>query len=141
MVYPLDAVVYDLSSATTVTVVDKGRFKDGRNIVIDEVMNDPIPEIGREDFPLHGLIHHKTDAWLWLICFAKNLIAQCKYIGFQVFFELQSIMRVAFIFPRIVIRPKHVQRKFVGVDYIKKGLLLHKVGRDRSRPVSVNVKI
>ena len=65
----LDAIQGPLPSPTGVTVVDKLRFEDGRQVIVHQVMDHPVPEGCRKDFPLDGVADDKTDT-------SPDLVAQ-----------------------------------------------------------------
>jgi hypothetical protein len=92
-----------LAHTAAITIIDEVFFKNGRDVVEYEMMDNPVAEIRCENFPLYGLVHYKTNAWLWFIFTRNYFFMQGKEIGFKVFFKDKGINGIAFIFPRVKI--------------------------------------
>ncbi len=62
MLDALDAVGRAFSRAATVTVMDEQPFEKRADVVVHQMMNDPIAEIGGKDLPQDGLFRHEAKA-------------------------------------------------------------------------------
>ena len=68
MFYSTNAKMRSFFQSTTITVIDKMTIKKFVNIIVDEIMNYPITEIGSENLSLDWVLNDKANAWTYCIC-------------------------------------------------------------------------
>jgi hypothetical protein len=91
MIKPLDAVQGAPSDATAIAVVDKLTLKIFVNLVVYEMMHNPVTKIRRENFPLHRIERNKAGAWSNTVPPAQYFIIQREYFGFVIEFKRQRV--------------------------------------------------
>jgi hypothetical protein len=92
-----------LSNPATVCVVNKKFVEKGVNIVVNEMMYDPVAEIGGEYLAFNRLVYNEADTRFDLIAVFENVIGKLKNVVLEVFFERQSVDGVALVTPGIEI--------------------------------------
>ena len=73
--------------AAGMAVTDELLFKEGVQFVDDEVMDNSVPEIRREDFALYRLVDDERDGSARLIGAVVDFFAQCYQVAFIIDFE------------------------------------------------------
>jgi hypothetical protein len=72
----LDSEACPFALPATVTVVDEAFFEDRRNVVVNEVMNDSIPEISGENLPFYWVVLNEVNASSDLVFSGKKLMVE-----------------------------------------------------------------
>ena len=67
MIESLDAVVRSLAHAAGVAIGQKLPFKNRGKIIVNQMMNYAVAEIGGENFPLDRTVDDETDAPAWFV--------------------------------------------------------------------------
>jgi len=78
MVYPFDSVMSPFANTATVTIMYKPIFKYVRDIVVYQVVNNPVAKVCRKYFPLYRSINDKTDAGPGGISAIQDFLAQTE---------------------------------------------------------------
>jgi len=68
VLYSLYTKVCSFPYPATITVIDKMTIEKFINVIVDQVMNYSITEIGGKNFPLNGIFDDKANAWTDSIC-------------------------------------------------------------------------
>jgi len=94
--------------ATSVTVINKNRFKNRGEVIIEQMMHHPVAKIGGEYFALHRFVHDEANAPAYPVPPFEDVTIQLHQVLFEVHLKAKLVQRVAFMLPGIVIRPEHV---------------------------------
>ena len=68
VLYSLYTKVCSFPYPATITIVDEMIIKKFVDVIVDQVMNYSITEIGGKNFPLNGIFDDKANAWTYCIC-------------------------------------------------------------------------
>jgi len=68
VLYSLYTKVCSFPYPATITIVDEMIIKKFVDVIVDQVMNYSITEIGGKNFPLNGIFDDKANAWTDSIC-------------------------------------------------------------------------
>ena len=114
MIDPLDAIMGAFTCPATVTVVDKPFFKNRGYIVENEMVDNPVAEIGGENFAFYRFVYDKSNAPPGLVIPFKNVIAQMDEAAFVMKLKRQSIVGISLVPAGIVICQEKVVEKLIA---------------------------
>lgn len=78
MIQALYTVGSPFSYSAIVAVINKPAFKNGVDIIINEMVNNSVSKIRCKDFPLNGIKYNKTDTTVDFILFVFDLLVELK---------------------------------------------------------------
>jgi len=103
MLHALDAVMHAFAGTAAIGIVDKEALEYWRDVVVDEMVHDPVAEVGGEYLAFHRLVYNEADTWSDFVTVLENFISKLKDVVLEVFLERQSVDGVALITPGIEI--------------------------------------
>ncbi len=121
MVNALDTVMCTLTLPTTVAVVDEQFFEDGRNLIVDIMMDNPVLEVGGKNLPLYRSVDNEADAGAGRIVPIKYVIHKMEQLLFKAPLKGQSIKGVALVFSGVKIGLKQVFQDLIGIMLREQG--------------------
>ncbi len=108
IVKPLYSAGSAFSFPAAVAIVNKQSFKNRADVIINEVMDYPVPEIGGENFSLHRLENYKTDTWTNFICSIFYFLVKLKQFTLVIYFKVQDVNGVSFVLACVKIGLKQI---------------------------------
>jgi len=94
------------AGSTTVGVVYKHLFKNGIDVIVNQVMNYSVSKVGSENLPLYRPEGYKAQTWTYLVFSAFYLSVKLKNLFFVVNFKRQGVYGITLVFPGAVIGPE-----------------------------------
>ena len=88
---------------TGAAVRNKPAVKAIRNFVVQQVVNNSVPEFSGPDFPRLWPGDNKTNGPAWGVCSALQFIKERPKVVFQAFFKGQSARAIALCSPAVKI--------------------------------------
>ena len=101
MVNAFYAIMRAFAYAATIAVVYKYFLEYGRNIIINQMVHDPVAEICGKNLTFHRAINNKAYTWLWYIPIINNVITQIKKTTFKMLLKCQGVNGVTLVFTGI----------------------------------------
>ncbi|MBU0909837.1 MAG: hypothetical protein KKA54_12130 [Proteobacteria bacterium] len=109
-VNPVDAIQGSFADSTTVRVVNQFSFYNMIYAAVQQMMDNPVAKIRREDFPFNRLVDNKSNARPWLILPAPDFVGKLKQVVFKVNLEFQLVPGISFVPPSPVVGFKQFKR-------------------------------
>ncbi len=108
MLQPLDADQYALALAAGVTVEDHACLEHRRDVIVQQPADDAVGEGRGEDFAFDRHFRDEADGRIGSIRPGDDLIAEFDQIVFEIEFELQLTVGVAFVLSCVEIGPEEI---------------------------------
>lgn len=103
LLQPVDTIMGSSTLDTAVSIMNKGALVKDVRIVVIQVMDNPIAELGGEHLSFFGVGDNKTGGGMWLVRTSKKFIAQFVEVILQISLKTLLIWFVALMTTRIII--------------------------------------
>ncbi len=90
-----------LALAAGIGIVDERPFENGFELVHDEMVNDPVAEVPRENLALHGTLDDEGDARADRIRPISDVICEREQAGLVIDLEAQGVRGLALAAPAV----------------------------------------
>lgn len=97
--------------AARVAVEDHARLEKRRQVVEQEVMHYPVPELRSENFSFYRSVHDETYARRRFVFPVPDLLVQGDEVVFEVHLERHLLLGIALVFACIVIGPENIDQQ------------------------------
>lgn len=88
--------------------MDKDRFIDGFQIIHQNMMDNPVPEISGKYLPQFRFFAKKADRTAWAVSTAGKFTAKFQQFLFLPDLKSQGVDGIPFVFPAEKILPVHI---------------------------------
>ena len=97
MIQPLYAAGSALFLAAAIAVVNEQTLKERTDIVVNEVVNNPVAKISRENLSLNGFENYETNTGADFVFPVLDFFVKFKQFSLVVDFKCQSVNGVSFV--------------------------------------------